>query len=326
MARIAGRKAIGRGINRRGACFAGRARLPRTNGPAVDERDPRVRRRGASRKEDDRHKGSRCPTTKAVTAHRRILAAHDDGSGKRTALQWAIPRNEARVRACHDGAVDHALDPRLSDISLAVVDDHPAIALAIVATTAAEPAEPGRRPIRIVGTARSVADALMLIESPDAIPDVLLCDIQLEAGVDGLQVVAAAHEAGVRAIVLTSFDRSSLMREAFERGASGFLHKTAEVPDILAAVRTVADGGTAFSAATLDAARYAPRPPSAREIEVIAQIQRGATSDEIGARLGISARTVESHVRRLFDRYGVVSRAELAVLAVNEGWIEAARG
>lgn len=224
------------------------------------------------------------------------------------------------------GAVDHALDPRSPEIAVAVVDDHPAIALAIEATIAAEPAGSGRPPIRIVGAARRVADALRLIEGPDSRPDVLLCDIQLEAGVDGLQVVDAAHQAGVRVIVLTSFDRSSLMREAFERGASGFLHKTTEVAEILAAVRTVADGGTAFSAATLDAARYAPRPPSAREIEVIAAIQRGATSDEIGARLGISARTVESHVRRLFDRYGVVSRAELAVLAVNEGWIEAARG
>jgi DNA-binding NarL/FixJ family response regulator len=222
--------------------------------------------------------------------------------------------------------VDHALDPPLPTIALAIVDDHPAIALAIEATVAAERAEPGVRAIRVVGRARRVGDALPLIRVAEARPDVVLCDIQLEAGVDGLQVVAAAHEAGIRVIVLTSFDRSSLMREAFERGASGFLHKTTEVSEILAAVRTVADGGTAFSAATLDAARDAPRPPSDREIEVIAQIQRGATSDEIGARLGISARTVESHVRRLFDRYGVVSRAELAVLAMNEGWIEAGRG
>jgi len=229
------------------------------------------------------------------------------------------------VSACHDGAVDHALDPRPPEITLAVVDDHPAIALAIEAAIASEEPAPAVRPIRIVGRARRVADALPLV-SEDTRPDVLLCDIQLEAGVDGLQVVAAAHETGVRVIVLTSFDRSSLMREAFERGAAGFLHKTVDVSEILAAVRTVAAGGTAFSAATLDAARYAPRPPSAREIEVIAAIQRGATSDEIGARLGISARTVESHVRRLFDRYGVVSRAELAVLAVNEGWIEAPRG
>ena len=150
----------------------------------------------------------------------------------------------------------------------------------------------------------------------------LLCDIQLEAGIDGLDVVEAAQREGVRAIVLTSFDRSSLMRAAFERGASGFLDKKADPAEILAAVRAVAAGGTAFSAASLDAARTAARPPSTREIEVIRLVQGGSTSDEIGGRLGISTRTVESHLRRLFDRYGVVSRAELAVLALSEGWVE----
>jgi len=212
-------------------------------------------------------------------------------------------------------------------ITLAVVDDHPAITLAIKAAVDLEDeaSRRGGRPIRLVGSARRVGDAHELLKNPGA-PDVVLCDIQLESGIDGLDVVRVAHGLGVRAIVLTSFDRSSLMREAFERGASGFLDKSIDVAEILDAVRIVAAGGTAFSAATLDAARFAPRPPSRREIEVIQHIQRGATSDEIGGRLGISSRTVESHVRRLFDRYGVVSRAELAVLAVREGWIEASKG
>lgn len=228
-------------------------------------------------------------------------------------------RTRPGVAGCdHAPVSDEAAPP--DAIRLAVVDDHPVIAAAIEAA-ASEPPAAGR-PVRVVGAARRPADALELLSGADR-PDVVLCDIQLEAGIDGLDVVAAAHELGVRPIVLTSFDRSSLMRAAFERGAAGFLHKSADVPAILAAVRTVADGGTAFSAATLDAARTAPRPPSAREVEVIGLIQLGATSDEIGMRLGISSRTVESHVRRLFDRYGVVSRAELAVLAVEEGWIEA---
>lgn len=222
--------------------------------------------------------------------------------------------------------MDDAHDPQSSPIALAVVDDHPAIGLAVEAAARSEPVSPEQRPIRLLATARRVADGLEFIGRDQDRPDVVLCDIQLEDGLDGLQLVEAAHRAGVKSIVLTSFDRSSLMRAAFERGASGFLHKRADVAEILAAVRAVAAGGTAFSAATLDAARYAPRPPSAREIEVIAEIQRGATSDEIGARLGISSRTVESHLRRLFDRYGVVSRAELAVLAIGEGWIEAPRG
>lgn len=222
-------------------------------------------------------------------------------------------------------------DPGPEPIRLAIVDDHPAIALAIEAAIAAEPPPPEDEPeIRIAGTARTPEDGIALVsrsarDAPDA-PDVVLCDIQLRAGTDGLEVIAAAVAAGCRVIVLTSFDRSSLMRAAFERGASGFLNKGAELAVILRAVRAVAGGGTAFSAATLDAARYSARPPSDREVGVLRELQRGATSDEIGVRLGISARTVESHLRRLFDRYGVVSRTELAVLALREGWIDPGPG
>ena len=240
-----------------------------------------------------------------------------------------ISRNDACAPACDDAPVDDGPDVTRRAIALAVVDDHPAIALAIQAAIEASiqagDEQPQDRPIRFVAAARTARQALQLIGREIDRPDVLLCDIQLEAGLDGLEVVSAAHEAGIRAIVLTSFDRSSLMRAAFERGASGFLDKKTETSEILAAVRIVADGGSAFSAATLDAARFAPRPPSEREVEVIREIQRGLTSDEIGVRLGISSRTVESHLRRLFDRYGVVSRAELAVLAMNEGWVEAGR-
>ena len=202
-----------------------------------------------------------------------------------------------------------------------VVDDHPAIATAVEAAAAAE-AGAHERAIAVVGAARTVGEGIDLVSrrGPDR-PDIVLCDVQLQAGTDGLRVVEAAVEAGVRAIVLTSFDRSSLMRAAFEHGASGFLHKGADVTEILRAVRLVAEGGTAFSAASLDAVRYSPRPPSEREIGVMRELQRGATNEEIGARLGIARRTVESHLRRLFDRYGVVSRTELAFLAVREGWI-----
>jgi two-component system response regulator DesR len=213
--------------------------------------------------------------------------------------------------------------PVAAPIRLAVVDDHPVIALAIEAAAASAAAADGERAVRVVGVARTPEAGLALVRSsgPHA-PDVALCDVQLRAGTDGLRVVEAAVAAGCRAIVLTSFDRSSLMRAAFERGAAGFLDKGADIGAILAAVRTVAAGGTAFSAAILDAARFAPRAPSSREIQVLTELQNGATSDEIGARLQISARTVESHLRRLFDRYGVVSRTELAVLAVREGWID----
>jgi two-component system response regulator DevR len=213
----------------------------------------------------------------------------------------------------------------MNAIRLAVVDDHPMIATAIRAAAAGDPVASDDE-IIVVGTARTVEDALELVArvGPNA-PDIVLCDMQLQVGTDGLEVVDAAVAAGRRVIVLTSFDRSSLMRAAFEHGASGFLHKSIDMAAIVGAIRTVAKGGSAFSASSLDAARYGPRPPSKREVAVIRELQRGATSDEIGGRLGISGRTVESHLRRLFDRYGVVSRTELAIFAINEGWIDADR-
>jgi DNA-binding CsgD family transcriptional regulator len=72
---------------------------------------------------------------------------------------------------------------------------------------------------------------------------------------------------------------------------------------------------------TLRALREAPRRPSARELSAIRLLARGASNDEIATGLGISVKTVESHLRRLFGRYGVLSRTELAMLAVREGWL-----
>jgi DNA-binding NarL/FixJ family response regulator len=62
--------------------------------------------------------------------------------------------------------------------------------------------------------------------------------------------------------------------------------------------------------------------PSAREGQVISCVAAGSTNAEIGAELGIDERTVESHLRRLFDRYGVESRTELVKYAVRAGWID----
>ncbi|HUQ43786.1 MAG TPA: response regulator transcription factor [Candidatus Limnocylindria bacterium] len=211
-------------------------------------------------------------------------------------------------------------------IRVAVIDDHPAIALAIeaaitTASTSETPGGPDDDPLVFSGSARSLDEARVLLARPESAADVVLCDVQLQRGLDGLDAIGIAREAGARAIVFTSFERASLMRAAFERGASGFLDKGAEPAAIVAAIREVGRGGTAFSATALDAARFGPRAPSPREVAVVDGLRRGETSDEIGRRLGISSRTVESHLRRMFDRYGVVSRTELALFAIDQGWL-----
>lgn len=199
-------------------------------------------------------------------------------------------------------------------IRLGVADDHPAIAEAI-----------GRRAelagdITVVAVARSGSDAALLLASPEL--DVLILDLDLGAGPSGLELLGARPSGGGPPVIVVSAARTpSLVRAALERGASGYLAKTADVEEIVLAARTVASGGTWYRTADIQALTSAPRPPSGRELGVLALVAGGLTNDEIGLRLGLSVKTVESHLRRLFDRYGVASRTELAVLALREGWV-----
>ncbi len=200
-------------------------------------------------------------------------------------------------------------------IRVLLVDDHPAILDAVGAGVRGAP------DLALVGTARTLAEARAALETGAGAIDVVVSDVQLAGEAEGLRLLDTMPASGPAVLLLSSFDQPPLIRTAFERGAAGYLIKTSEVTEILDAVRTVAGGGTAFSAAMLRAIRSAPRRPSDREIEVMALLCGGASNDEIGVRLGVTEKTVESHLRRLFDRYGVLSRTELAVLALREGWV-----
>ena len=204
---------------------------------------------------------------------------------------------------------------RSQPVRVLLVDDHPAILDSVArAVSAADD-------LALAGTARSLDEARSALQDGAGTIDVVVSDVQLAGEAEGLRLLDATGPDGPAILLLSSFDQPPLIRTAFERGAAGYLIKTSEVDDILDAVRTVADGGTAFSAAMLRAIRSAPRRPSDREIEVLELLCGGASNDEIGVRLGVTEKTVESHLRRLFDRYGVLSRTELAVLALREGWV-----
>jgi DNA-binding NarL/FixJ family response regulator len=174
--------------------------------------------------------------------------------------------------------------------------------------------------LSVVGQARDRAGAERQIAV--LAPDVVVCDVQMGGDTDGLRILEQfAGRSGAAFLMLSAFEYPSLFRAAFERGAAGYVLKTSEMHDVVAAVRTVAGGGTAFSASSMRIIRQALRRPSEREVEVLELVAAGASNEEIAARLFLSLKTVESHLRRLFDRYGVMNRTELAVLALKEGWV-----
>ncbi|MDH4141481.1 MAG: response regulator transcription factor [Chloroflexota bacterium] len=207
-------------------------------------------------------------------------------------------------------------------IRVGLVDDHPVVLASVAAAIQAE------RDLVLLGAAATESDALVLARSVD----VLVCDVQLDGRAEGLRILEALHDPARMAvetppavILLSGFEQPSLMRAAIERGAAGFLPKSAELAQVVAAIRSVASGGTAFSAAALRSTRTALRRPSDRELQVIERVRAGSTNAEVAVALGLSEKTVESHLRRLFDRYGLLSRTELAVLAIDEDWVPTRR-
>jgi DNA-binding NarL/FixJ family response regulator len=198
-------------------------------------------------------------------------------------------------------------------IRLAIVEDHPAIADGLAALI-----QKSSR-VTVVGTARDVATATALIQREA--PDVVLCDVRLSDAGDGFEVVRR-HTPGPAFIILSSYWYPSYHVRAVELGAKGYLSKMATVDQIVRAVETVAAGGNAFPVAARQAASDALRVPTPRELEILALVAEGLANADIAERLALRVKTVESQLRRLFDRYDVTSRTALVRLAARQGWIE----
>ena len=198
-------------------------------------------------------------------------------------------------------------------IRLAIVEDHPALADGLATLIG------GSTDVSVVGTAPDVASATALIERES--PDVVLCDIGLAHDDDGFDLVRQFAPRPAF-IMLTVASYPSFHARAVDLGAKGYLSKMASVDEILAAIRAVADGGTAYPSDARRSAMEALRLPTARELEILGLVAEGLSNIEIAECLSLRVKTVESQLRRLFDRYDVTSRTALARLAVRQGWID----
>lgn len=201
-----------------------------------------------------------------------------------------------------------------------LVDDHALVRSAVRQALAADDLE-------IVGEAATADEALLL--APQLAPDVLLLDINIP-GTDGLRLLRelAPRLPTTRIVMLTvSNDRRDLV-EAVRSGAAGYLTKDLSPEALQRAVRGIRSGDLAMSRSMAadviqHLATTTNRPAastgagevagiSAREREVLALLAEGLTDREIGERLGISPRTVETHVGSLLSKLGVRNRAQAA--------------
>lgn len=154
-----------------------------------------------------------------------------------------------------------------------------------------------------------------------SVPDVILLDVQLP-GMNGITAIREikSRAPAVNVVMLTVFDEQEKIQQAVMAGASGYLLKTSTEEEIAEAVRLAAQGGSPMHRNVAGAmwkmfARLAmPQPPqdyglTPRETQILQGAAQGLANKEIGDRLGMSTHTVDAHLRRIYQKLGVHTRA-----------------
>ena len=183
--------------------------------------------------------------------------------------------------------------------------------------------------IEVVGEAADGEEAVALVARTE--PDVALIDLVMPR-VDGIEAIRRIRERcpATRILVLTSFADDHTVLPAVRAGAAGYLLKDVQPPELVTAIRTVHAGEAllAPSVATMLVEQLAGedgRPEerdehlTPREREVLAQLARGAPNKVIALELGVSERTVKTHVSNILGKLGMTDRTQAAVYAVRHG-------
>jgi two-component system, NarL family, response regulator LiaR len=185
----------------------------------------------------------------------------------------------------------------------------------------------------VVGEAADGEEAVALVER--TAPDVVLLDLVMPR-VDGLEAIRRIreHAPATRILVLTSFADDHTVLPAVRAGAAGYLLKDVQPPELASAIRTVHAGEAllAPSVATMLVEQLAAEDgPAARdddghhltprELEVLAELARGRANKAIAFELGVSERTVKTHVSNILGKLGFTDRTQAAVYAVEHGLV-----
>ncbi len=200
-----------------------------------------------------------------------------------------------------------------ASLRVLIVDDHAVVRGGLEGLLAVDPT------IHSVATAANGDDALRVAATFD--PHIILLDLRMP-GMDGHSTLRSLSlkQPQTRVIILTGNDSAADAKLARQQGAAGFLSKSADPSTLLEVIAKVAAGETYFPKVTESAAPDSVHL-SARELEVLQQLARGLTNDDIGHVLGVSGQTVKGHLKHLFPKLEAATRAEAVARGYTLGLI-----
>ena len=199
-------------------------------------------------------------------------------------------------------------------IRVLIADDHHIIRDGLKVFLANQP------DIKVVGEASNGRQALEL--SRELKPDIILMDLVMPV-IDGTSAIKLVRkqDAQVRILALTSFTEKSLVQEAVQAGANGFLYKDCTPEELVSAIRNLSSGQPALSSLATQALMDSMAKPATpvpdltkREIEVLTLVAKGATNTEIARQISLSTSTVGFHISNIFIKLGAGNRTEAANL------------
>lgn len=216
----------------------------------------------------------------------------------------------------------HVDMPAQQSITIVLVDDHTMMREGTRRLLEEDPS------LVVVGEARDGVDAITLCQKLQ--PRVVVLDIAMK-GMNGFAVAqallapSATWVPGI--LVLTAYDQPAYVRAMLKLGVKGYWLKSARGSDIRHAVHEVALGRGSFDAEVRQllvedefaTPKSSVEPLTSREIEVLQLVVQGCRNSEIGQRLSISVKTVETHLTSIYSKLGVQSRAEAIALAQKQG-------
>ena len=190
-------------------------------------------------------------------------------------------------------------------VRILLCDDHAVVRAGLLALLGSEP------DIEVVGEAGSGEEAVAL--AARLTPDVVLMDLQLGEGIDGVEATRRIATPDVHVLVLTTYDTDADITRAIEAGATGYLLKAERPEELFAAIRSAAQGRTTLSppvASRVMARMRSPLPTlTDRERDILGQLSQGLGNRDIARALFISEATVKTHLGRIYDKLGVDTRA-----------------
>ena len=192
-----------------------------------------------------------------------------------------------------------------------LVDDHSVVRLGLSALIGYQD------DFEVAGEAEDGAEAVRMASRIN--PDIVVMDLMMPC-MDGVEATRQirANLPKARILILTTFGTSADVMRAIAAGASGAIMKDSSNDELLNAIRTVADGGRAFSPEIEHHAKEHPLPPelTRRQMEILHSVTRGLTNPDIAKQFDITVDGVKAHLNAIFKKLGAANRSEAITIAL----------